>query len=86
MHPEKRKPWREQIDRLRSATPDERLRAASAQRKIELELLKSGLRARFPSLSDAELQDRMGEIIFGKSTWQEMCDRRRRFSASPRSL
>ncbi len=63
--------------RLRAATPDERLQAAAAQRRIGLELLRGGLRARFPHLSDAELEDRMGEILFGAEVWRGFRERRR---------
>ena len=78
MDEDKRRSLQEQFMRLRRATPEERLRAAAEQRRIALELLRGGLRARFPTLTDAELEDRMGEIIFGAEVWRDMRERRRR--------
>lgn len=77
MDEEKRRSLLTQIERLRDLTPDERLAAASEQRRISLELLRSGLRSRFPGLSDADIDDRAGEIIFGVETWREIRERRR---------
>ena len=79
----KQKSWEMQIERLRRATPEERLRAASAQREISKDLLRSGLLARFPDLTEAEIEDRMGEIIFGVEVWRDISERRRRYFGGP---
>lgn len=79
----KRKSWEMQIERLRRATPEERLQAAAAQREISKDLLRSGLLARFPDLTEAEIENRMGEIIFGVEVWRDICERRRHYFGGP---
>ena len=73
----KRRSWEAHIARLRRATPDERLRAAAAQRRISIELLKAGLRARFPDLDQARIDSKAGELIHGAAVWRDICERRR---------
>lgn len=68
------------FERLKRATPEERLRAAAEQRRVSLELLRAGLRARFPDATEAEVEHRAGEAVFGAETWGMMCERRRRFA------
>jgi hypothetical protein len=78
MDADKKRGWDEQIARLRSATPDERLRAAARQRDISTELLRAGLRLRFPDLDEEGIEFKRGEITFGAEVWQSICERRRR--------
>ncbi|MBI2900518.1 MAG: hypothetical protein HYY17_10050 [Planctomycetes bacterium] len=85
MDDEKRRSRERHVEILRRATPDERLRAASAQRRISLELLKAGLLARSPGLTDREVEDRMGEIVFGVEVWREIRERRQRRRPGPGS-
>lgn len=74
----KKRSWEAHVARLRQATPDERLRAAADQRRVSTDLLRGGLRARFPRLDEAEIEWKTGEIIFGAAFWRELCERRRR--------
>ena len=83
MDDEKARSLHDQLFRLRTATPEERLVAAAEQRTMSLELLRGGLRARFPAASEDEIENRAGEIVFGAETWELMCEARRR--SLPRS-
>ncbi|NUN48146.1 MAG: hypothetical protein HUU15_04865 [Candidatus Brocadiae bacterium] len=78
MDADKHRSWLAGIERLRAATPDDRLRAAADQRRIGLELLRGGIKAQHPDISDEELDRRTGEAIFGQEVWREICERRRR--------
>ena len=51
MNPEKSAGLKNHARRLADASPDEKLRAAAEQRRISTELIRAGLRARFPDLS-----------------------------------
>ena len=66
------------MERLRSMTPDESLRAAAEQRRIALEFLRGGIRAQEPGLSDEDVENRVGESVFGREVWGDICERRRR--------
>jgi hypothetical protein len=74
----KRESWLEGPERQRSAPPDERLRAAADQRRIALDFLRGGIRARHPGISDEELENRVGIAGFGEPTWGDIRERRRR--------
>jgi hypothetical protein len=67
-----------QARRLAAATPDEKLRAAAEQRRITTELVRAGLRARFPGLSEEEIEFKRGELTCGSETWRMICERRQR--------
>lgn len=64
--------------RLAGASPDEKLRAAAEQRRISTELIRAGLRARFPDLGEEEIEFKRGELTFGAETWRMICERRQR--------
>ena len=66
------------MERLRAATPDERIRAGFTQVRISFELFKGGLRARFPEAGEDEIEDRAGEILYGPDLWGRVRDARRR--------
>lgn len=74
---------RDDIERWRRATPDERFRAAAAMRDAEKARLKADVQARFPQASEAEVESRMGEVIFGVEVWRDICERRRRCFGGP---
>lgn len=74
----KRRGWEAQMARLREASPDEKLQAAAEQRRISSELLRAGLRARFPDLDEEAIAWRQGELTFGPDVWREICERRQR--------
>jgi hypothetical protein len=67
-----------QARRLAAATPDEKLRAAAEQRRIATELVRAGLRARFPGLDEEAIEFNRGELTFGSETWRMICERRQR--------
>lgn len=64
MHPEEREGWLMLVADLRRRTPDERLRAAAAQRRISLELMRAGIRSRRPDLDPAAVERRLRELLF----------------------
>jgi hypothetical protein len=74
---EKRRSRLAGIERLKQATIDERMRAASDQRRIAPDLLKGGLRSQNPGLSKEEVEFKAEEILFGRAVGQDMHDRRR---------
>lgn len=78
MEEEKRSGWEAQIARLRTATPEEKLQAAAEQRRISTELIRAGLRARFPNIDEETLEWKRGELTFGVEVWKEICERRQR--------
>jgi hypothetical protein len=83
MDAEKRRSLEEHAVRLRSAGPDEKLRAAAEQRRISTELIRAGLRARFPDLDDERIEEKRGELTFGADVWREICERRQRRPLRP---
>jgi hypothetical protein len=74
----KRRSLELQYERLRAASPAEKLEAAAEQRRISTELARAGLRARFPDLDDEQIEQKRGELTFGADAWRNICERRQR--------
>ena len=63
MHPEEREGHVRMVEVLRRQTPDEKLRAAAAARRISMELMRAGIRMREPGLDPAGVERRLRELI-----------------------